>query len=95
MEAELGYESWDEKVREALGVILSRVSLQDGMGECDLYQEIDLMKWTNCPQQPDQLDPIVRMLITTTSGSIAKLCVSGLQSDSIFTFIAQKYAYLT
>ena len=41
MEAELGYESWDEKVREALGVILSRVSLQDGMGECDLYQEID------------------------------------------------------
>ncbi|KAK4285470.1 hypothetical protein QN277_002164 [Acacia crassicarpa] len=89
MEAESGYQSWDdEQIREALGLILSRVSLQDGVREPQFCHEIDLTKWSNCPQQPDQLDRIVQMLITRTSGSMGTLCVSGLQSDSIFTFIA-------
>ncbi|XP_028794050.1 F-box protein FBW2-like [Neltuma alba] len=83
-----------EQRPEALGLILSRVSLQDGVSEPHFCHEIDLMKWSNCPQQPDQLDRIVQMLVTRISGSIGTLCVSGLQSDSIFTLIAQNASCL-
>ncbi|KAF7829954.1 F-box protein FBW2 [Senna tora] len=103
MEAAPDYRSWDELIPDALGLIFTNLSLQERVSVIPrvckswakavsgphCWQEIDIVKWSNrC--QPDQLDRMVEMLVTRSSGSLRKLCVSGLQSDAIFTFIAQK-----
>ncbi|CAI8597534.1 unnamed protein product [Vicia faba] len=96
------FRSWDELIPDALGVIFTNLSLQErvtviprvckswGKAVSGPYcwQEIDIEEWSNhC--QADKLDQMLHMLINKSCGSLRKLCVSGLQSESIFTFIAE------
>ena len=103
MEENSDFRSWDELIPDALGVIFTNLSLQERVTVIPrvckswakavtgpyCWQEIDIKEWSSrC--QPDQLDRIVEMLITRSCGSLRKLCVSGLQTERIFTFIAEK-----
>ncbi|XP_058781957.1 F-box protein FBW2 [Vicia villosa] len=96
------FRSWDELIPDALGVIFTNLSLQERVTVIPrvckswaravsgpyCWQEIDIEEWSNhC--QPDKLDQMLHMLINKSCGSLRKLCVSGLQSESIFTFIAE------
>lgn len=103
MEVASDFRSWDELIPDALGLIFSNLSLQEKMTVIPrvckswakavtgpyCWQEIDIEEWSNrC--QPRQLDRMLQLLVTRSSGSLRKLSVSGLQTYSIFTFIAQK-----
>ena len=103
MEEACEFRSWAELIPDALGVIFTNLSLQERVTVIPrvckswanavtgpyCWQEIDIKDWSNrC--QPDQLDRLLEMLITRSSGSLRKLSVSGLQTESIFTFIAEK-----
>ncbi|KAJ7958987.1 F-box protein FBW2 [Quillaja saponaria] len=102
MEVESDFRYWDELIPDALGLIFSNLSLQEKLTVIPrvckswakvvigpyCWQEIDLEEWSNyC--QPDQLDRMLQMLIARSSGSLRKLCVSGLHTDLIFTSIAE------
>ena len=103
MEMASDFRSWDELIPDALGLIFTNLSIQERLTVIPrvckswakalsgpyCWQEIDIEEWSNrC--RPDQLDRMVEMLITRSCGSLRKLCVSGLQSDTIFTCIAEK-----
>jgi hypothetical protein len=103
MEEESDYRPWDELIPDALGLIFSNLSLQEKLtviprvckswGKVVMgpycWQEIDIEEWSKrC--QPEHLDRMLPMLITRSRGSLRKLCVSGLHSEEIFTFIAEK-----
>ncbi|XP_022738107.1 LOW QUALITY PROTEIN: F-box protein FBW2-like [Durio zibethinus] len=102
MEEQSDFRHWDELIPDALGLIFSNLSLQEVLtvvpSVCKswrkavtgpyCWQEIDIEEWSKrC--QPDQVDRMLRMLITRSSGSLRKLCVSGLQNDNIFSFITE------
>ncbi|XVE60513.1 hypothetical protein DITRI_Ditri05aG0134900 [Diplodiscus trichospermus] len=102
MEDENNFPQWDELIPDALGLIFSSLPLQEVLtiipSVCKswrkavtgpyCWQEIDIEQWSNrC--QPNHLDQMLRMLITSSSGSLRKLCVSGLQNDTIFSFITE------
>jgi len=103
MEEACEFRSWAELIPDALGVIFTNLSLQDRVTVIPrvckswanavtgpyCWQEIDIKDWSSrC--QPDQLDRLLEMLIRRSCGSLRKLSVSGLQTESIFTFIAEK-----
>lgn len=103
MEEGSDYPRWDELIPDALGLIFSNLSLQEiltviprvckswGKAATGPYcwQEIDIEEWSNrC--QPEHLERLLQMLITRSCGSLRKLCVSGLHTDVIFNFIAEK-----
>ncbi|KAE8656096.1 F-box protein FBW2 [Hibiscus syriacus] len=107
MEEQCDYQHWDEPTPDALGQIFSNLYLQEILTviPCvckswravvmDPYccQEIDIEEWSNgC--QPDHLDRMLQMLVTRSSGSLRKLCVSGLQNDTIFSFVTDKQVQL-
>ncbi|CAK9163565.1 unnamed protein product [Ilex paraguariensis] len=93
---------WDELIPDALGLIFSNLSLQEvltvvprvckswGKAVTGPYcwQEIDIEEWSNRSER-DNIHRMLRMLITRSSQSLRKLCVSGLQDDLIFSFIAE------
>ncbi|XP_054788252.1 F-box protein FBW2 [Prosopis cineraria] len=96
------FRSWDELIPDALGLIFINLPLLEKMTVIPrvckswakavtgpyCWQEIDIEEWSNrC--QPHQLDRLLRLLVTRSSGSLRKLSVSGLQTHSIFTFVAQ------
>ncbi|XWS23917.1 hypothetical protein CRYUN_Cryun28dG0057000 [Craigia yunnanensis] len=102
MEEQSDIRQWDDLIPDALGLIFSNLSLQEVLtvipSVCKswrkavtgpyCWQEIDIEEWSNrC--QPNHLDRMLRMLITRSSGSVRKLCVSGLQNDTIFSFITE------
>ncbi|KAK8646831.1 hypothetical protein V6N13_120601 [Hibiscus sabdariffa] len=102
MEEQSDFRNWDELIPDALGLIFSNLSLQEVLtvipSVCKswrkavvgpyCWQEIDIEEWSNrC--QPDHLNRMLRMLITRSTGSLRKLCVSGVHSDSIFSFITE------
>ncbi|KAH7567733.1 hypothetical protein ACOSP7_010166 [Xanthoceras sorbifolium] len=102
MEGESDLRRWDELIPDALGLIFRNLSLQEiltviprvckswGKAVAGPYcwQEIDIEEWSNrC--QPDHLDRMLQMLITRSSGSLRKLCVSSLHSGVMFSFIAE------
>ncbi|KAI4337677.1 hypothetical protein L6164_016061 [Bauhinia variegata] len=102
MEVISDFRSWDELIPDALGLIFGNLPLQEkltviprvckswakAVTEPYCWQEIDIKEWSDrC--QPEQLDRLVEILITRSCGSLRKLCVSGLQTDKIFTFIAE------
>ncbi|KAK3000015.1 hypothetical protein RJ639_023194 [Escallonia herrerae] len=96
------FRSWDELLPDALGLIFGNLSFQEiltvvprvckSWGKAVMgpycWQEIDLEDWSY-RSNPDNIDRMLRMLITRSSGSLRKLCVSGLQNDPIFLFIAE------
>ncbi|ESW08261.1 hypothetical protein PHAVU_009G032200 [Phaseolus vulgaris] len=102
MEEACEFRSWAELIPDALGVIFTNLSLQDRVTVIPrvckswanavtgpyCWQEIDIKDWSSrC--QPDQLDRLLEMLIRRSCGSLRKLSVSGLQTESIFTIIAE------
>lgn len=97
------FRSWDELIPDALGVIFKDLSLEErvrviprvckswakAVTEPCCWQEIDVEEWSSrC--LPDDLDQMLQMLITRSSGSLRKLCVSSLQNERSFTLIAEK-----
>ncbi|XP_059636632.1 F-box protein FBW2-like [Cornus florida] len=103
MEAEgADFRRWDELIPDALGLIFSNLSLQEMLTVVPLvckswrkavmgpycWQEIDIEEWSN-RSKPDNIERMLRMLITRSSGSLRKLCVSGLPNDLIFSFVAE------
>ncbi|EOY15960.1 hypothetical protein QUC31_000810 [Theobroma cacao] len=107
MEEQSDFRRWDELIPDALGLIFRNLSLQEVLtvipSVCKswrkavtgpyCWQEIDIEEWSNrC--QPDHLDRMLRMLITRSSGSLRKLCVSGLQNDAVFSFITENASSL-
>ncbi|MBA0810098.1 hypothetical protein Gohar_002119, partial [Gossypium harknessii] len=98
---------WDELLPDVLGLIFSYLSLQElptiipcvrkswrkaitGPYCC---QDIDLAKWSRrC--RSHHLDRMLQMLITRSNGSLRSLHVSGLQNDTIFSFITKKFYLL-
>lgn len=102
MEGESEFRHWDELIPDALGLIFRNLSLQEVLTVIPrvckswrravvgpyCWQEIDIEEWSNrC--QPDHLDRMLEMLITRSSGSLRKLCVSGLHNDMMFSLIAE------
>lgn len=101
MEETCDFRSWDELIPDALGVIFTNLSLQErvtviprvckswakAVTEPSCWQEIDIKEWNRF--QPEQLDQMLEMLITRSRGSLRSLSVSGLQSERMFTFIAE------
>ncbi|OIV97884.1 hypothetical protein TanjilG_12641 [Lupinus angustifolius] len=94
--------NWDELIPDALGVIFTKLSLQERVTVIPrvckswakavtgpyCWQEIDINEWSNgC--KPDKLDRMLEMLITRSCGSLKKLCVSDVQTEKIFTLIAE------
>ncbi|XP_061364245.1 F-box protein FBW2-like [Gastrolobium bilobum] len=107
MEVASDFRSWDELMPDTLGIIFSNLSLQERLTVIPrvckswakavtgpyCWQEIDIEEWSRrC--EPDHLDRMVEMLITRSSGALRKLSVSGLQTEKIFTFIAENAASL-
>ncbi|KAM5575629.1 F-box protein FBW2-like [Rosa sericea] len=102
MEMASNIRHWDELIPEALSLIFNSLSFKEKltvipmvckpwskavMGS-DCWQEIDIEEWSNeC--QPQHLDRMIQMLVARSCGSMRKLCVSELQNDMIFSFIAE------
>ncbi|XAR62143.1 hypothetical protein NMG60_11016779 [Bertholletia excelsa] len=102
MEEEGEFRGWDELIPDALGIIFRNLSLQEILTVVPrvckswrkvvkgpyCWQEIDVEEWSN-RSEPESIDRMVRMLITRSSGSMRKLCVSELRNDLTFSFIAE------
>ncbi|XP_021900700.1 F-box protein FBW2 isoform X2 [Carica papaya] len=102
MEDGSDFRRWDDLIPDALGLIFRHLSLEEVLTVVPrvckswnkavkgpyCWQEIDIESWSNCCA-PEHLDRMLQMLITRSSGSLRKLSVSGLQNDSIFSFITQ------
>ncbi|KAL5078532.1 hypothetical protein RYX36_006953 [Vicia faba] len=93
---------WDELIPDTLGVIFTKLPLRERLTVIPrvckswasavngpyCWQEIDIYDWcTRCEAR--QIERMVEMLVTRSSGSLRKLCASGLQTERIFTFIAE------
>ncbi|KDP41407.1 hypothetical protein JCGZ_15814 [Jatropha curcas] len=55
------------------------------------WQEIDIEEWSKKQQQqhhPHHIERMLRMLISRSSGSLRKLCVTGIPNDAVFSFLA-------
>lgn len=103
MEKELEFpRSWDELIPDALGLIFNNLSLQEKLTVVPrvckswkravmgpyCWQEIDLEEWSQNLRHPENLDRMLQMLITRSSGSLRKLCVSSMLSEPTLSFIA-------
>lgn len=96
------FRCWEELIPDALGLIFSHLPLQEiltviprvckswaiAVSGPYCWQEIDIEDWSLSCEQED-LDRMLQMLITRSSGSVRKLCISGLQDDRI-SFIADQ-----
>lgn len=94
---------WEDLLPDALGLIFNTLSLQERLTVIPLvckswkkavtgpycWQEIDIEEWSN-RSDPANVDKMLQMLITRSSGSLRKLCVSGLVSEPSFYFIADQ-----
>lgn len=94
---------WEDLLPDALGLIFQNLSLQEKLTVIPrvckswskavmgpyCWQEIDIEEWSN-RSEPGNVDRMLRILITRCSGSLRKLCVSGLQNENSFNFIAEQ-----
>ncbi|KAF8406043.1 hypothetical protein HHK36_008123 [Tetracentron sinense] len=101
MDGGVEFRCWDELIPDALALIFGNLSLQEiltviprvckSWGKAVkgpyCWQEIDIEEWGH-HRQPEHLDRMLEMLVTRSSGSLRKLCVSRLSNDLIFSFIA-------
>ncbi|GMY11388.1 F-box protein FBW2-like [Fagus crenata] len=101
MEEDCEFRRWDELIPDALGLIFKNLSLQEiltviprvckSWGKAVkgpyCWQEIDIEQWSQL-RRPETLDRMLQMLITRSSGSLRKLCVTSLPSDQSLSFIA-------
>ncbi|CAL9047062.1 unnamed protein product [Musa banksii] len=96
------FRAWEELIPDALGLIFRNLPLQEiltvvprvckswyrAVSGPYCWQEIDIEEWSQrC--KPEQLDQMLQMLITRSGGSFRRLSVSGLLTESMFTFISE------
>ncbi|XP_010939675.2 F-box protein FBW2 isoform X1 [Elaeis guineensis] len=101
MEGSSEFRGWDELIPDALGLIFRNLSLQEILTVVPrvckawrraasgpyCWQDIDIEEWSQrC--KPEHLDRMLQMLIAWSCDSFRRLSVSGLPSDSLFSFIA-------
>ncbi|KAK8672949.1 hypothetical protein V6N13_111306 [Hibiscus sabdariffa] len=101
MEEDGEFRSWDELLPDALGLIFKNLPLEEiltviprvckswqrAVSGPYCWQDIDIEQWSQqC--RPGILDRMLQMLITRSSGSLHKLCVTGLPNGQSFSFIA-------
>lgn len=93
---------WEDLLPDALGLIFKNLSLQERLTVIPVvckswgkavtgpycWQEIDIEEWSIL-SDPENVDRMLRMLIIWSSGSLRKLCVSGLMTEPNFSFIAE------
>lgn len=99
----IDFRRWDELIPDALGMIFKNLPLQEiltvvprvckswrkAVAGPYCWQDIDIEQWSQqC--RPETLDRMLQMLITRSSGSLRKLCVTGLANDQSFSLIADK-----
>ncbi|CAI0447856.1 unnamed protein product [Linum tenue] len=101
MEEGSDYRPWDELIPDALGLIFSKLCLRDILTVVPMvckswsravlgpycWQEVDIEEWSEVCL-PEQLDRMLQMLITRSSGSLRKLSVTRLRNDEMFPFLA-------
>ncbi|CAL9161553.1 unnamed protein product [Musa hybrid cultivar] len=93
--------AWEELIPDALSLIFRNLSLQEILTVIPrvckswervvsgpyCWQEIDIEEWSlRC--KPEHLDQMLHMLIARSCGSFRRLSVSGLHTESMFSFIA-------
>ncbi|ERM97330.1 hypothetical protein AMTRI_Chr04g183880 [Amborella trichopoda] len=93
---------WDDLVPDALAVILGKVGLEEKLSVvprvCKLWrravagpmcwQEVDIEEWCH-RSHPEQVERMVKMLVSRGGAALCNLSVSRLQDDAIFAFIVQ------
>ncbi|GMI71255.1 hypothetical protein HRI_000794800 [Hibiscus trionum] len=93
MEDNGDFRCWDELIPDALGMIFKNLSLQETLtvvpSVCKSWRmvvtgpyckDIDVEQWSQqC--RPEILDRMLQMLITRSSGSLRKLCVTRRVTD--------------
>lgn len=103
MEEDCEFRNWDELIPDALGLIFKNLTLEEtltviprvckswGRAVAGPYcwQEIDIVQWSKF-RSPQTVDRMLKMLITRSSGSLRKLCVSGLPDDQSLLFIVDQ-----
>ncbi|KAK8347786.1 hypothetical protein V6Z12_A06G040100 [Gossypium hirsutum] len=101
------FRRWDQLPPDVLGLIFINLSLQElltvippvckswskAVRGSYCWQDIDLFQWS-IRWKPHQLDRMLRMLVTRSSGCLCSLHVAGLKNDSIFSFITEKLLYV-
>ncbi|KAL8159293.1 hypothetical protein V2J09_000830 [Rumex salicifolius] len=101
MEGESDFRHWDELIPDALGLIFKNLQLQEMIQVIPrvckswakavegpyCWQRIDIDEWSK-QSRPEQLDRMLRTLITRSSGSLRELSVSCVNDDGMFSFIA-------
>ncbi|KAF1889345.1 hypothetical protein Lal_00024669 [Lupinus albus] len=102
MEETADFRNWDKLIPDLQGVIFTNLSLQEKLtivpSVCKswastvagpyCWKEINIEEWSN-QTEPDKIDRMLEMLITRSSGSLRKLTVSCIQTEKMFTFIAE------
>ncbi|KAF9607914.1 hypothetical protein IFM89_003728 [Coptis chinensis] len=93
---------WDELIPDALALIFKNLNLQQILTVIPrvckswgkvvagpyCWQEIDIEEWS-LNVEPDQLDRMIRMLITQSGGCFRKLCASGIPNNGqLISFVA-------
>ncbi|XVF17288.1 hypothetical protein REPUB_Repub10bG0106900 [Reevesia pubescens] len=109
MEEDGEFRRWDELIPDTLGLIFKNLSLQEILTiiprVCKswqravtgpyCWQDIDIEQWSQQCRRPENLGRMLQMLITRSSGSLRKLCVTSLPNDRSFSFIADKLSSVT
>ncbi|CAI0549248.1 unnamed protein product [Linum tenue] len=102
MEEGSDYRPWDELIPDALGLIFGKLCLKEILTVVPrvckswsravlgpyCWQEIDIEEWSEV-SLPEQVDRMLRMLITRSSRSLRKLSVTNLRNDAMFPFLAE------
>lgn len=94
---------WEDLLPDVLGLIFKNLSLSEIFTVIPIvckswrkatmgpfcWQEIDIEDWSTVNDH-GKVDQMLHVLITRSSGSPESLCVSGLQLESSFYFIAEQ-----
>ncbi|KAL4566017.1 hypothetical protein LXL04_030126 [Taraxacum kok-saghyz] len=93
--------NWAELLPDALGLIFSHLYLQERLTIVSrvckswnhvvlgpyCWQTIDITDWS-CWANPDHMDPMLRLLVSRSSGTLREFNVSGIQNDLTLAFLA-------
>ncbi|CAI9109500.1 OLC1v1009330C1 [Oldenlandia corymbosa var. corymbosa] len=98
---------WDDLIPDALGLIFRNLSLKEILTVVPVvckswkravtgpycWQDIDIEEWSrHC--RPENIDRMLRLLVTWSCGSLRRLSVSGISNDPSFAFVANHAKYL-
>lgn len=95
------YRPWDELMPDTLGLIFQRLPLDEILNVVPsvckswavavqgpyCWQEIDIEEWSRY-RRPESLDRMLLLLIGRSCGSLRKLCVYGLATETSLSLVA-------